>query len=390
MNTIARTTFLISIIAALAAMLSSCKKEDNPPTGPNNGDGEIAHIAGTVRDASGNPVPNVSLHVVYEWSSAPDKNERLDQPSITIFHTTEPLMTECGGSEPIPDGIMARLFWDHNSNGPDDSDEPPPLCDEPPRCDGGPIYTVNWIETPFNGEEIMVGRGQFYTDPALVTQGDLLIPNRFYFRVYCADGNVLYTSNVVNPVSSVSEVELTFTCTPCEGAPLFPSWNLEQSFPNPAIDTAYVRFGLQQTGYALVTLRPAGGRDADTLFYKRTHSGMTRTDAILGNKANGLYEVRLNTDLYQAHHTLLRNVRDFDRLRTLSAAALSTTDGSFTLEASAGVSIDRRGTNGDNQGSVFLSRVKVVAMKTGYQAADTTFDVTAGETYNLNLSLRTE
>ena len=66
------------------------------------------------------------------------------------------------------------------------------------------------IEFPINGVETTMGPGMFSSNPGLVTVGDVLVPNRYYARIYCADGNVLYTSNVIEAPGGLTDAYLTF------------------------------------------------------------------------------------------------------------------------------------------------------------------------------------
>jgi len=376
-----------AILVVLSLVLVSCGKKESP-TGPDDNHPPVgtAQVTGQVRDAAGQPVADAALHMIYEFT-AEARAAHLDEPSVTFFQSEVPLMTECGGSVPIPDGVMVKLFWDRNGNGPDDSDQPPPLCDHPINCDDGPAGTVNINEFAFNGMTNGMGAGMFDSDPGLATVGDILNPNRFFARIYCMDGNVLYTSNVVEPPPGVSDAVLTFTCTPCNGAPTVPEWFLTQSYPNPAVDSITVPFGLQVNGEAVILLSPAVERETDTLFWGPLWSGGHEVSAQLSNRPNGLYEVRLMSGGYSAQHTLLRNVTDYDRLRENDPAAWTAQDGAFSLEVAAGAIIDRRGAQGESQGTAALARLKVVAMKTGYAAADTTFEILSGASFTLNLTL---
>ncbi|MCX6601412.1 MAG: hypothetical protein NT025_07605 [bacterium] len=378
----------VAMLVALSFALVSCEKKESP-TGPDNHNppAGTAQVTGQVRDAAGQPIADAALHLVYVFTGE-SRATHLDQPSVTFFQSESPLMTECGGSVPIPDGVMVKLFWDRNGNGPDNSDQPPPLCDHPLECDDGPAGTVNIIEFAFNGLTSGLGPGMFYSDPGLVTQGDVLDPNRFFARIYCMDGNVLYTSNWVEPPSGVSDAVLHFDCdSSCNGAPAVPEWFLTQSYPNPAVDSITVPFGLQVTGEAVVLLSAVVERGTDTLFSGRMWSGGHEIDADLADRPNGLYYVRLVSGGYSAQHTLLRNITDYDRLRENDPAVWTANDGTFSLAAAAGVIIDRRDAQGESQGTAALARLKVVATKNGYAAADTTFEISSGSIIALNLTL---
>jgi hypothetical protein len=225
-------------------------------------------------------------------------------------------------------------------------------------------------------------------EPSFVTVGDVLTPNRFYARIYCADGNVLYTSQVVDVPGGPSERRLTFTCTPCEGAPVVPAWSLDQSYPNPATDSLTVPFSLQVMAQALITLHWPNGRMTETLTDSLYGSGGRRLHFALLDRANGLYTIRYVSGTFQTTRTFLKNVTDYDALRVTDETDLSETDGGFQFDAAAGEPIALRGADNADQGTVTLSRLTVVAIKSGYQIADTTFDVAGQQEYQLNLTLR--
>jgi hypothetical protein len=376
----------VIVLVLLALALNSCRKNERNPVAPPGPTRETAHISGRVRDASDQPLANVALHMVYVLDQ-PGAAEPMQPSVVTFVNLTQILYTECGGSTPLLDGVIVRILWDQNGNGPDDLDQPPPLCDAPPDCEAGPARTVNINEFPINGEVLELGAGLFYMDPAMVTVADQLSPNRFYTRIYCADGRVLYTSNVVEPPSGPSEMPLTFTCTPCEGAPVVPDWQLDQSYPNPAVDSVTFHFGVREAADVLLTLGPITGTVTDTVAVGHYWSGGHSIDTVLGDRPNGLYEVHLSAGSFDARHTLLKNVEDYNRLRITRAAALSELDGSFSFEAAAGETVQRRGRQGEVEGSSVLTRLKVVAIRSGYQMSDTTLDVAAGGDYAVNLRL---
>jgi hypothetical protein len=378
------------VALALLFAAASCKKDEDNPTGPdNNNNGPMRHITGTVRDTDGNPLANAALHVVYEMPAQAHTQAAypINTPSIIIFENTEPLYTECGGNVPLPDGVMVRLFWDANGNGVDSTDEPPPLCDHPPLCEDGPARTVNIIEFPINGVELTMGPGFFSSNPGLVTALDMLVPNRYYARIYCADGNVLYTSNVIEAPSGLTDAYLTFNCTPCSGAPVIPEWSLTQSYPNPATDTITVPYTLRDTSAATLTIRLWVDPWMDTLSWGRHPSGGYSFDTVISEYPNGLYEIRLQAGTFIGSHTVLKNVTDMNVLRATDGLVYTGTDGAFAMDVAAGVMIDLRGAHGENNGTTTLARLKIAAIKPGYAIADTTFDATVSTEHTVELIL---
>jgi len=378
-------------LLCLCVVLWSCSEDDSPPPdGNGNPDlGGMTRVTGTVRDAAGAAISNVFLHVIYEFpASALGAAYPMIPSSCTFYNGDQTLFTSCDGTTPLAEGVMLKIFWDRDGDGPDDEDTPPPLCDDPPDCVSGPSQTVNVIEFPINGVDGDIGPGLFYMMRALYTVGDMLVPNRYYVRVFCTDGNVLYTSQVVDVPPGPSERELDFICTPCDGAPEVPVWRLDQSYPNPATDSVTIAFGLQETARTTITLRWPDGQTTETLTDEVLSSGGHRLRVALGDRPNGLYTVRCVGGTFQRQHTLLKNVGDYETLRATDEFALTNEQGEFTFDAAAGTEIERRDEAGQIQASASLSRMKVVAIKLGYQIADTTFDVAAGETHSLSLTLR--
>ncbi|MFZ5433794.1 MAG: hypothetical protein ACOZB3_08485 [Calditrichota bacterium] len=376
------------------SLLLSCKKEEKSPTGPGDGPdvpAGYARLTGTVRDAAGTPVSDVFLHIIYPVGTTTTEQAHPMTPSSVLFYNdSQTLTTECGGSTSLPEGVIIKLFWDRDGDGVDNEDPPPPLCDNPPNCEGSPAGTVNFIEMPINGPTIGLGEGQFMANLFFTTVGDVLTPNRFYARIYCADGNVLWTSQVVDVPAGPSERELVFTCTPCDGAPVIPSWNLEQSYPNPAADSVTIRFGLQDVAQSKITLRWPNNRYSETLLDSVYGSGGQQLKLNLGDRPNGLYTVHYTAGTYSNEHMLLRNVNDYNTLRGMEEFALSGSEGTYTFDAAAGQSLRLRSADGADQGTLILTRLTVVAIKNGYQIADSTLDIAATQEYAVDLVLQPE
>ena len=388
-----RTVFAGFMILLSLGILWSCKK-DKSPVGPTDGNEVpqgMAHITGSVHDASGAPLSGVALHLVYNLGTSTASEFHPMVPSTVSFYDLDQVLTTThGGTTPLPDGVMVKLFWDRDGDGPDDQDPPPPLCNHPPTCDDGPVFTVNLNEFPINGVEVELGPGLFFMDPAFVTIGDVLTPNRFYARIYCADGNVLYESQVVTVPPGPSEQELNFTGYDCTGSPVIPDWTFDQCYPNPAADTLNIAFGLQQSARGVVTLRWPDNRFSETLTDSTYGSGAHLLKILLGNRPNGLYTVRYSADIYQNQHTVLKNVRDYDLLRGTEETVLTDDAGAFSLDAAAGEAIGLRSSDGTDQGTAVLTRLTIVAIRTGYQISDSTFDIASGESYDISFVLLPE
>jgi hypothetical protein len=394
------STLKVFLIAAVLTTLIavSCTKKKNP-TAPSEDTTAvpegIARITGSVKDASGAALSDVALHLVYPL---PPVTRPLAHPmtptTAVLFDTAQELTTECNGSTPLSDGVMVKLFWDSTGNGADSTDPQPRVCDDPPDCLTGPPFTVGFNEFAINGtrfsqEDPAIRPGNFWTDPAFTTVGDVFTPNKFYARIYCADGRVLWESDVVTLPPNASEQAMHFHCMQCNGIPGTPVWRLDTPYPNPAADTVMVNFGLQSTAQALVSLVWPRGTRTDTLFFENTGSGTRIFDFALGTRPNGLYTVRLRAGTYQAEMGLLKNVAGTDTLRGTDAYTFTGSDGAFRLDAAAGVTINQRGPAGEAMGTATLSSVKVIALKQGFAVAETTLAVGSQERHNISLTLRT-
>jgi hypothetical protein len=386
----------VVLLMALTVMLSSCQKKSSPTQSNNNGPGPTsgAHISGVVKDDTGGVVRDVVLHVVYPMASAIQKAAAPMTPSQVVFFDVDQVLdTACGlgGHAPLPDGVVIKIFWDRNNNGIADSTDPqPPLCADPPECAQGPFQTVNMNEFVINGVGLALGAGLFYADQGMYTVGDVLTPNRYFARIYCGDGNVLYESDLVDIPPGPSDRALTFHCTSCEGAPAAPAWSFSQPYPNPTLDSVTVRFGLLVNSSTLVTL-VYPDRRVDTLMHGSLSSGgHTSRFRLTATYPNGVYTVRMNAGTYQNSGLFVKNIQDSEVLRGTAGIAYSGPDGTFTFDTPAGTLLDRRDSAGRSAGSARLNTVKVVATKLGYVVADTTFDVADGQDYSLNLRLHAQ
>ena len=384
-----------AVLLASVLFALSCQKKESNPTAPSEGEvpAGLARIAGAVRDAGGVALPNVALHVIYVMPTPAKQAADPLIPSTAIFYNDQQVLTtECGGGTPLQDGVLIKLFWDQNGDGPDPSDPQPPLCADPPDCANGPSLTANFTELPINGVDVQLGAGYFYATRAFTTIGELLSPSRYYGRIYCSDGNVLWTSDVIDVLGGYGEYLMTFpACTPCEGGPVVPAWQLSPSYPNPAEDSVIIRYSLLETRPVLLSLHGQSRASVDTLFYQANVStGSHEQRVSLANLPhpphNGLYTLRLSAISYQAEQPLLRNVTEAATLRGMDGIAVSAGDGSYTFDTAAGVTFHRYAADGTDGGSVLLNRVRVLAIKPGYAITDTTIGV--GSAQNIALDLR--
>ncbi|HEY3295062.1 MAG TPA: T9SS type A sorting domain-containing protein [bacterium] len=143
-----------------------------------------------------------------------------------IYDDSLTLTTTCGGSTPLPEGTMMTVYYDANSNGPDASDQPGTVCDQPPDCPSGPPGTLNMNQSPINGVAQGIGAGMFLTDPCLTSSGITPSPARYYLVInYPANHpTIKWTSSVFTVAVGPQDVRLVnWTCevvgTPVECTP---------------------------------------------------------------------------------------------------------------------------------------------------------------------------
>jgi hypothetical protein len=387
-----RATSLVRIAVMMAGLFAivSCHK-NSTPTQPNDHTvpGSGAHITGVVHETNGAVLTDVLLHVVYEFPADQQKRMEPMVPSVTNFYdTSQVLDTACDSNVPLSDGVVVKIFWDRNSNGPDPSDPQPPLCANPPDCDDATVGTVNITEFTVNSVASELAPGLFWADRNFATIGEILSPNRFFARIYCSDGRVLYESDAVNLAQGFSEVPLHFHCYPCVGAPEVPAWALDQPYPNPATDSVLIHYGLQENAEAMVTL-VWPNQHVDTLASGSINSGGHSHSLRLSTEyPNGLYTVRMNSSAYQNAAVFLKNESDSTVLRATREVTSTDHDGAFGFYTQAGTVIQQRGTSGQPLGPLELNRVRVVATRVGYEIADTTFSVADLHEYSLSFRLR--
>lgn len=123
------------------------------------------------------------------------------QFNALLYYTPDPgnaaLTTVCGGTTPLPDSRIIRIYWDVDSDGPDATDPVPTLCDDPPTCELGPSGTVTINQFTMNGTAVSLGAGYFWMETNFNAVAISPNPPRFYLRIYEADGTtVLWTSAV--------------------------------------------------------------------------------------------------------------------------------------------------------------------------------------------------
>ena len=388
-----RTLFVSSLIFS-GLLFLSCRDEEEDAASNANGEPVplgMTRLYGDVRDPSAQPISDVALHVVYDVGGGAHPNDVQQGSTAVFYYWGTPLTTECDGSTPIPDGVPISIIWDVDSDGPDDTDPLPPLCNNPPVCDDGPTQTVNRNQFAFNGDVTGTGAGTFNMESGFVTVGETLTPNRFYLRVYCSDGDKLWTSNVVDIPSGAHEYWLTFdSCNSCSDIPVIPEWSLGQSYPNPVTDSVTIPFGLETAATALLTLREVSIGEVDTLFNQALDAGSQLHTFDMSARANGLYTYTYSAGTFTDNGSLLKNVTDLNILRNELPIDVTGIGGEYRFETAAGVDVNLRGEANENLGSILLDHVRLVAIKPSFAVADTNVLITSAESLRIDLTLQLE
>jgi len=145
------------------------------------------------------------------------------QPATVIWQYTStggaPLDTSCTGSVHIPDGWIAKIYWDSDSTGPDLNDPQPAICTSPPTCTTGPAYTVSFNRFLTNGTAQLLGEGYFLTASAMKVAIGLPARPRYYLRIFSPSDttHALWTSTVKTMhtgAQTVAFLRSEWTCTP--------------------------------------------------------------------------------------------------------------------------------------------------------------------------------
>lgn len=374
----------LCLIILAGMLLSSCKKKENPPTQPP--DAQSENVIGTVSDASGAPLANVQMHVIYNVNAAPvSPLDDSQVPFNTIFFTTQTLTTECDGNIPLAEGTNIEIMWDADDDGQySTGDRLPPVCPTPP--DNCPFQSVNFDHFSLNGIELGIGPGTFGTDPTFTSFGEHLDPNRFYLVIRCTDGNVLWRSEMINVPDGLSEFDLQFECLPCEGTPIGET-SMGFAYPNPAADEFNLPFILRANESTTIRTTSLSTGGTATLFQNALTQGEQNVLLDISDLPNGLYVYTMSAGSFLGRDTLLKNA-PYEMLPSEPALNTTDTDGSFAMDIPFGQTITLRGATSNPLGeSAPLDSVRIVAILNGYQPADTTISMIAAEQHELNFRL---
>ncbi len=118
---------------------------------------------------------------------------------------SELLRESCIGV-PLADGATVKIFWDVEFDGPDDFD--------PQVVVGGGVGQANFNQFTVNGTAVNAMAGTYRSAVWVLRRP----PNPYYFlRVYCANGGVLYTSEVetINTPDSAAYPQTNWVCENC-------------------------------------------------------------------------------------------------------------------------------------------------------------------------------
>ncbi|MBI5058670.1 hypothetical protein HZB60_02675 [candidate division KSB1 bacterium] len=382
---------IVPLVLTVLQLVSCREKDEEGDTGgPAAIPPALARIHGVISDSSGVPLSDATLRVYYPLTQGGALSEPLF-PSAAIFYTEQVLTTQCDNSIPLSDGILVKIFWDANGNGADAADLQPPICPNAPSCEGdGPGY-VNINELPINGERLAgLDPGTFYAEDVFNTTMDEFVPNLFYGRIYCADGDVLWTSRVIDLPGGPSEQRMVFDeCNhDCNGAPEIPQWSLGQAYPNPATTSATILYSLREAASTLLTFGLSGSGRADTLVDGTQAAGSRTLDVSFSGRANGLYRYALRAGDYSNSGTVIYNIADRNAMHAQPALATSDNNGAYTFDCAAGELLSLRDTQNGPTGVATLTQVRVTATRTGFQDTDTTIAIASSQDIELNLRLR--
>ncbi len=131
------------------------------------------------------------------------------QPVTVALVCLDTILTDtCGAGNPLPDGTVVQIFWDSDSDGPDETDPQPPVGDCPTCC--------NFNSFTMNGETMFGLPGRFLTDPAFSIGSEFPHPRWIYVRVPVCDRGIVWTSQRFAMSSENPEIDLMqWTCGSC-------------------------------------------------------------------------------------------------------------------------------------------------------------------------------
>jgi hypothetical protein len=358
-----RRLLQLSLAGVLVPLLFAACKKDVTRSEPQTPAGSFT-ITGTVRDANG-PVVGASIHVVYR----PDT--LLTRLCRSVRPTEQPRLQSRAVRREALDDAFVSYVWniiplDHALN----------------------MNLITFAERGLSSFEVQ-------------RDGITLI------RWAATNGNSchLYPALVDSPLINGNSYTYDFLINQSDGQPWgerdtgnvpgAPSWEvpdsfrLHQNFPNPVDDSARISFELCRVSLVWLKVFDSSHRIVASLADSSLLPPFTWTLPLgLDSLPNGRYSYEIRVcNAFWSRRELLKNTTDYETLRHTAAAATSDPNGNFSLRVVAGDTIPLTDAAGWDLGSAVLNRATIVALKPGFDAADTLLDLTGEPPYMVSLRL---
>lgn len=326
-------TGLVFVAILCSLFVVSCDGDDN------GGDGGVPSelVSGTVRDVNGAPLQGVGIHVIYETGAV----AMIDSVRLTDFSL-------------IPGDRQITLCWST-------TDEHDNVAFEIIR-DGTKI-----AEVPTQG----ISSSYTYID------GNLQNGRMYIYTLISVEFDRRYVLASDSTMPSWEYGTVT-------------EFALYQNFPNPVEDTTRITQDILEIVYTQLIIRSAGGDSITTLISAILPVGRHTATFYTADLANGFYEYQMRAGDFEASRTLLKNTSDYTLLRNTSSGATTAASGAYSFDVAIGDLIERRDDLNRNLGLMLLERVTLVALKNGYQPADTTLELVEGQNFMINFTLHPE
>ncbi|MBU1936778.1 hypothetical protein KKG05_05210 [bacterium] len=336
---------LIGWIATAILCLLFVLSCDNSDNGDDGGvPSEL--VSGTVRDVSGTPLEGVGIHVIYEI----EEFAVICPAELTLF-------------EAIPGDGRIILHWQTASELNND-------------------YFEIWRHAlpPASKIAQVEGAGNSLT-PVNYSYIDSAVTNDLTFFYYLTS---------VDYDGTVHEYGYGVHATPSGPTPS--ECALRQNYPNPVERTTNIPYDVPNISDVLLTIWLTNGEKKDTLVsWDNSECGRYEKTLDMAGMVNGLYEYQIKIgDSFSSEKVLLKNTSDFDVLRMTTPGAMTGAYGTYLCDVVVGDSIEKRNWGNDDQGTVVLGHVTLLALKDGYLPADTTLDLTEQEHYTIDFTLQPE
>jgi hypothetical protein len=339
-NIRAITVFAGAVLCLLSVMSCSEEEAENLEQIPPG----VARISGSVYDSGGAPIAGAAIHAIY------------------IFEEVSPIAwVEFVSIEAIPGDWQVMLRWTTISE---------------LNCDHFVIYKRRAGEGDFSVLTEMPGHGTT-SERHDYEYLDEWVLNGTPYEYHISDVEFDGAENLYGYI---------VTATP--GAEMPTDYALLQNYPNPVEDSASIIYGLPFATQVLLTIKPRGVGSVITLVSAGRSGGWNEQTLDMSGWSNGLYTYEMIADdTLRASQTLLKNTHDYAMLRTTSPGAGTSRDGSYSFDVAVGDSIAKRDAFYHDLGKVAIERVTLVALRGGYQSADTTLDLSERASYRINFIL---